>query len=274
MAERCPHCERITTCLLRAVQRYYTLFFLKTSVSTDEASGFCTECYKTFHCETYRYVCVVPVKQAKSLAIEELLARTNPSLAERVQMKEQIAVLGGDTRFAEAYQQLEEMHAGRLRSRFFEQLLNWERLPEEARTSLAWQIADRARVWKFARYIAPGFPSGVGCLPVMLTALVVWLVLFLPALALRNTLMASVSFLIGPLAGTLMRPFLLGPQIRRWTRNVLIPECSDANVSFASFVEVVDDLVGSPLDRLETLWAVKLELKTICEAANAARESQ
>src|SRR5262249_45583734 len=137
MAERCPHCERITACLLRSVQSGFSLFFLKTFASFREASGFCTECHKAFHCDTWRYACVVPVKEARGLAIEELLIRTNPGLAERVQLKQQIAALGADARFAEAYQQLEEMHAGRLRSRLFEQLLNWERLAEEARTALA-----------------------------------------------------------------------------------------------------------------------------------------
>jgi hypothetical protein len=216
----------------------------------------------------------VPVKEAKCLAIEELLIRTNPSLAERVQLKEQIAALGADARFAEAYQQLEEMHAGRLRSRLFEQLLNWERLPEESRTALALQIADRARVWKFAQHIAHGFPCQVGCLPGMLAGLVVWLVFFLPALALRHALLVRVSFLIGLFAAVLTPHFLLEPKIRRWTRNVLMPECSYANVSFASFVEVVDDLAGLPLARLETLWPVKLGLKTIREAVNTTTEQQ
>lgn len=273
MAEQCPQCQRVTACLLRSVQRGFCVFYLKTAASSHETSGFCTECHKAFHCDAWRYASAVPAKEAKGLAIEELLVRTNPSLAERVQMKEQIAALGGDTRFAEAYHQLEETHIGRLRAGLHEQLLNWERLPEEVKTALAQQIVDRARAWKLARHIAPGFPDHVGCLPAIVSALVVWLVFFLPALALRSTLLGSVSFLIALPAAALTRHFLFAPQIRRWTRTVLLPECSDANISFASFVEVVDDLADSPLDRLETLWSVKRELNTIREAANTASEA-
>jgi hypothetical protein len=86
--------------------------------------------------------------------------------------------------------------------------------------------------------------------------------------------LGSVSFLIGPLAAALAQHLLLEPKIRRWTHKVLMPECGDANVSFASFVEVVDDLAGSPLDRLETLWPVKDGLKTIREAVNTTTEPQ
>jgi hypothetical protein len=219
-------------------------------------------------------VSVVAIGEAKGLEIEELLTRTNPILAERVQMKELIASLGGDAHFAEAYQQLEEMRRGAVRSRLLEKLLDWERLDEEARIALAQQIADRARAWKFALHIAPGFPSHVGCLPGIVVGLVVWVFFFVLALVVRGRFMISASFLLGFGAAAVTGQFFLTPQIRRWTRAVLIPECGDANVSFASFAEVVDDLAGSTLDRLEPLWPVKLNLETIYQASKIARESQ
>lgn len=274
MAERCPHCERITPCLLRSVRRSFFILFVKTASSARDNSGFCTECHKAFHCDPWRYVGVVALKEAKGLGIEELLTRTHPILAERVRMKELIAALGGDARFAEAHQQLEEMHSGELRSRLLEELHKWERLGEEARAALAQQIADRARAWKLALHLAPGFPSQVGCLPGIVAGLVVWLLLFVPGLMLRGRLLISVSFVLGFMAAALTSQFLLEPLIRRWTRTVLIPECGDARVAFASFAEVVDDLAGSPLDRLETLWYVKLHLETIRHASKIARESQ
>ena len=274
MAERCPHCERITPCLLRSVRQSYFILFVKTASSSHDNSGFCTECHQAFHCDPWRYLCVVPLTEAKGLGIEELLTRTNPILAERVRMKELIAALGGDARFAEAHQQLDELHTGELRARLLQELLNWVRLDEESRTALVQQIADRARAWKFALHIARGFPSHVGCLPGIVAGLVVWLLVFVPALALRHRLLisgsfflskllAGASFFLGFVAAALTGQVLLEPQIRRWTRKVLIPECCDAKVSFASFAEVVDDLAGSPLDKLETLWLVKLNLETI-----------
>jgi hypothetical protein len=222
-------------------------------------------------------MCVVALREAKDLGIEELLTRTNPMLAERVRMNEVIAALGGDARFAQAHQQLEEMHAGKLRSRLLEELLTWARLGEEVRTALAQQIADRARAWKFALHIAPGFPSHVGYLPAIVAGLVVWLLLFVSALALRHWrrgLLVGASFFLAFLAAALAGQVLRAPQIRRWTRNVLLPECCDAKVSFVSFAEVVDDLDGSPLDRLEPLWPVKLNLETIRQASKIAGESQ
>ena len=273
MAERCPHCERITPCLLRSVRQSYFILFVKTASSSHDNSGFCTECHQAFHCDPWRYLCVVPLTEAKGLGIEELLTRTNPILVERVRMKELIAALGGDARFAEAHQQLEELHTGELRSRLLQELLNWVRLDEEARTALVQQIADLARAWKFALHIARGFPSHVGCLPGIVAGLVVWLLVFVPALALRNRLLISASFLLSFVAAALAGQVLLESQIRRWTRKVLIPECCDAKVSFASFAEVVDDLAGSPLDKLEALWLVKLNLETIRQGMHSTSPS-
>lgn len=274
MAERCPHCERVTPCLLRSIRHSYFILFLRSVSIAHENSGFCTECHKAFHCDPWRYVCVVAIGEAKSLGIEELLTRTNPSLAERVEMKELVAALGGDARFAEANQHLEEMRIGELRSRLLEKLLNWKRLDEEARSALTQRIADRSRAWKLALHIAPGFPSHVGCFPGLAAGLVVWLLFFVLALAVRGRLMVGASFFLGLAAAIITRQFLLNPQIRRWTHNVLIPECCDAKVSIASFAEVVDDLAGTELDRLEPLWPIKLNLETICHASKIEGELQ
>lgn len=274
MAERCPHCERITPCLLRSVRRSFFTLFVRVHSSARDNSGFCTECHKPFHCDPWRYANVVAIGEAKSLGIAELLARTNPIVAEREQMKELVAALGGDAQFAEAHQQLEEMHIGELRSRLHDELLDWERLDAASRTALAQRIADRARAWKFALHLAPGFPSHVGCLPGIVVGLTVWLVFFVAALLIRGRFMLSASFLLGFVAAAFAGQFFLDPQIRRWTRKVLIPECTDAKISFASFAEVVDDLSGSTLDMLEPLWPVKTNLETIRLASGELQGSK
>src|SRR5215831_2876958 len=111
VAEQCPHCERVMPCLLRSVCRGNYVFFMKTAAPIKESCCLCTVCLKALPCEHWRYAAVVPIREAKALPIGDLLARTNPGLAERLQLKEQISALGGDASFAVAYEQLESMRS-------------------------------------------------------------------------------------------------------------------------------------------------------------------
>ena len=67
---------------------------------TGETSCLCTVCLKAFPCEHWHYVALVSIREARALPVEDLLARTNPGLAERRELNEQISALGGDTEFA------------------------------------------------------------------------------------------------------------------------------------------------------------------------------
>src|SRR5262249_18451226 len=145
VAEFCPHCAQIRPCLLRSVCRGHYTCFVKTTGPTMERSCLCTGCHKPSLGEHWRYAAVLPIAEARALPPEALLARTNPALAERIQLKELVCALGGDHRFAAAYEQLEQMRPGALRSGLLRQLLAWDRLPEEQRTFLAKQVAARAR---------------------------------------------------------------------------------------------------------------------------------
>src|SRR5580704_17648152 len=131
VAEQCPQCERIMPCLLRSVSRGNYVFFLKTTEPATENSCLCTACLKTFPCEQWRYTTVVPIREAKTLPVEDLLPRTNPGLAECLRLKQQICALGGDASFAAAYEQLEAMRPGALRSSLLKQLLDWDRMTLE-----------------------------------------------------------------------------------------------------------------------------------------------
>src|SRR4051812_42513306 len=103
VAEQCPFCEQTTPCLVRAARPGWQILFLRLSADTQDTSGLCTSCRSSFPCELWRYPELVPAAQAESLSSEDLLARTNPGLAERLQLREQVSVLGGDDRFAAAY---------------------------------------------------------------------------------------------------------------------------------------------------------------------------
>jgi hypothetical protein len=60
-----------------------------------------------------------------------------------------------------------------------------------------------------------------------------------------------------------VKHLILKRRICEWTRNTLIAEAQEANVSLECFVAVVDDLPDSPLCRMEDLWEVRAELETI-----------
>jgi hypothetical protein len=228
-----------------------------------ERSCLCTGCHKAFPCEhSWRYAAVVPIQEAKALPMEVLLTRTNPLLAERIQFKEQVRALGGDARFAVAYEYLEAMRPGALRSGLLQQLLDWDRLEEEQRALLGQQIAARARAWQFARQIAPGFPEPAGCLTPAVAALVVGLA-FLWVLVIRSWLWGTSTAVAAFIAATLVNDLLLKRRVHRWTRMVLVPEAQDANVSLDGFVAVVGDVPGSRLGLTEDLWPIKDQLETI-----------
>jgi hypothetical protein len=261
VAEQCPHCERTMPCLL-SVCRINYLFFLETSDLEREGSCFCTGCHKAFPSEHWRYAAVVSIQEAKNLPPEDLLARTNPGLADRFALKEQVSALGCDARFAVAYEQLEQLRPGAMRRELLQQLLGWERLADEQRALLGQQIGGRSRAWQLARQIGPGFPHHAGCLLVAVAALILGAV-FLWVPAVRSWLWGSVLVVAGFGAAALIGQALFSLRVREWTRKVLIPEAQEAKVSLDCFVAVLDDVPGSKLGLTEELWPMKEQLETI-----------
>jgi hypothetical protein len=268
VAEECPHCERVTPCLLRSVYRGSYVFFVKTAAPTEESSSLCTVCLKTIPCQRWRYAAVVPIRKAKTLPMEAVLARTNPGLAERLQLRKQIRALGGDTAFGLAYEQVERLRHGVLRSSLLEQLLGWDRLAVEQRTLLGQSIGDHARAWQFACQIAPSFPRHAGWGWAALAALAVWSA-FLWMPAVRSWLGGSITLVAGLLAGVLIWQLILTRHVCQWTRTVLIPEARDANVSLPCLLAVVEDIPGSHLGMIDDLWPIRNELETIRRVLSA-----
>ena len=150
------------------------VFFMKTTAVTKETSCRCMACNGSFPCELWRYPDLVPVPDAAALPVEVLLARTNPGLAEREQLKQQVNALGGDARFAAAYEQLEGMRPGELHAGLLKQLLEWGRLEDDQRTRLVQRVGTCACAWHFARQVARGFPGHTGCWSAFLAAAAVW----------------------------------------------------------------------------------------------------
>ncbi|HWB08762.1 MAG TPA: hypothetical protein VG826_06045 [Pirellulales bacterium] len=224
----------------------------------------CTGCLKSFPGEPYwHYAAVVPICEAQAMELESLLAKTNPVLADRIHFKQQIRELDGDDRFAVAYEHLEGMRPGALRADLLRKLLDWSKLEEAQRAELGKQIGALARAWQFARQMAVGFPASAGCLTYVVAALMVGLVL-LCVQAARSWLGGTITAGSGLIAAAIVDHAMLTQSVRRWTRNALIPDAQDADVSLDCVVAVVDDVPGSRLGLTEELWPMKSQLQTIC----------
>ncbi len=261
VAEQCPYCERIMPCLLRSVYRGHFVLFVKTPAPLSETSCLCTACVKAFPCDPWRYAAPLPIQEAKTSQADDLLARTNPGLAERLQLKEQIGALGGDARFTTAYEHIEGMRPGTLRSKLLQQLLGWDKLAEEKRRPSGTAYRQPGRAWLFARQIAPGFPSP-GCLIPVLVAVAIWsTILFVPPL--RSWLWGGIVVAAGFGAAALARHAPLTRNARQWTRQVLIPEAQEANVSLGCFLAVIDDIPPEMHCAMEDLWPIKDQVETI-----------
>jgi hypothetical protein len=254
VVEQCPHCERLTCCLLRSVCRGDYVFFVKTAEPTRESSCLCTGCLKTFPGKPqWHYAAVVPIREAHEMGLESLLTKTNPVLADRIHFKQQICDLGGDDRFAIAYERLEGLRPGALRADLLRKLLDWHQLEEVQRNELAQRIGALARAWQFARQMAGGFPAAGGCLAYFVAAFAVGLLL-LCVPALRNWVGGTITVVCGLVAAAVVHHILLARSVCQWTRDILVPQAEDAGVSLDCVVAVVDDVPGSRLGLTEELW--------------------
>jgi hypothetical protein len=274
VVEQCPHCGRLTPCLLRTVSQGNYICFVRISELLRESSCMCTECLQPFAGKPYwSYAEVVPIRDARGMELDALLTKTNPILADRSHFKEQIESLGGDEGFAVSYQNVEGMRPGKLRSKLSRDLLDWPRLSEIQRDELKQQIGALSRAWQFARQMAVGFPTSSGALTFFLSVPMFGLILIW-MLVTRSWLWGGLTLALIVLAATVLESILFKRVVRRWTRNVLTHEAEDVNVRLDDFVAVVDDIAGSGAGLSEGLWAMRNHLQDIRQTLIAAGKLQ
>lgn len=265
VAEYCPHCDQLTRCLLRTITRGSYICFVKMAELSREGSCMCTGCLKTFPGKPYwTYASVASIRDAGEMPLDDLLTQTNPILADRIRFKEQIHELGGDAGFADAYEKVDGMRPGRLRSDLLRQLLEWPRLDRAQQDELRREIGSLSRAWQFARQMAVGFPASSGSLVYFIASLLVCLALVY-ALVTHNWLWGSIAAGAVGIATLVVEYILLRRSVCLWTQQVLIPEAQEDDVPLDRFVDVVDDVPGCKLGLTEGLWPMKHQLKTICE---------
>lgn len=263
VAEHCPHCDSLKTCLLRTVSQGNYIFFAKVAEMAKESSCLCTECHKPFPGKPYwSYAEIVPVRDARDMKLDDLLAKTNPILEDRIRFREQIQELGGDHRYAVAYDNIEGMRNGWLRLNFLKKLRDWSQLEEAQRNELDQQIGAMSRAWKFARHMGHVFPTSSGSMFYYLSVPVFGLILIW-MLFTRNWIPGVIALAISAFAATMLESQLFQRVVRQWTRNILIPEAKEANIPLEDFVAVIDDIPESKHGMTEELWPIKHQLPTI-----------
>lgn len=263
VAETCPHCDQLRSCLLRTVHQGYNIFFFKTADVLRESSCLCTECHKPFPGKpSWNYPEVASIREARGMSLDDLLAKTNPILADRIHFKEQIGKLGGDERFAIAYDKVEGMRPGRIRSDLFQSLLNWTELDEKQREELVTKIGLLSQAWHFARHMAVSFPTSSGSLAFFLSAPLFGAIV-IAMVVTRKWIWGVLAFGASAVATTILESYLFKRSVSTWTRQKLIPEAQEAGIPLERFIAVIDDIPGSKLGMLEELWPIKNQLPNI-----------
>ena len=263
VAEQCPHCDSLKPCLLRIVSHGHYICLIKVADPARESSCLCTDCLKPFPGKPYwSYAEVVSIRDAVGADLDNLLTKTNPILADRIRLKEQIRELGGDERFAIAYENVEGMRPGRLRSRLLKNLVDWPKLTDMQRDEAAEEIGGLSRAWKFARHMAVGFPKSSGSLLFYLSLLIFALIV-IGMLITRSWIWGGLLLAMCVLISTVLESYLFKRSVAEWARRALVTEAQETKIPLAQFVAVVDDIPGCKLGLTEDLWPLREQLPNI-----------
>jgi len=263
VAEHCPNCDALRCCLLRVVIQGHYICFAKIADPLRQSSCLCTDCLKPFPGKPrWSYAAVVPLRDARKMDLNDLLTKTNPILADRIRLKETIRDLGGDERFAVAYEKVDGMRPGSLRSILLQDLIEWPQLSELQRDELEEQIESLSRAWRFAREMAIGFPRSSGSPAFYLSAPIFGLIL-IGMVVTRKWIWGALALVASAVVVATLESILFKRSVRKWTLQVLVPEARNANVDLDRFATVVDDIPNSKHGLTDELWPMKDQLPNI-----------
>lgn len=269
VAEHCPQCDALKCCLLRIVIHGHYICFAKITDPLRQSSCLCTDCLTPFPGRArWSYAEVVPLRDARGMDLNELLTKTNPILADRIHLKETIGELGGDKRFAVAYENVEGMRPGNLHSDLLQKLLEWPQLSELQRDELEEQIGSLSRAWRFASQMAIGFPKSSGSLAFFMSAPIFGLIL-IGMIVTRKWIWGGLLLAASVVVASALESILHKRSVRKWTKQVLVPEAQHANVALDRFAAVVEDIPDSKRGLTEDLWPMKDQLQIIRETSRA-----
>lgn len=269
VAEHCPNCDALKCCLLRVVTQGHYICFAKIADPLRQSSCLCTDCLQPFPGKPrWSYAAVVPLHDARKMDLNDILTKTNPILADRMRLKETIRDLGGDERFAVAYENVEGMRPGSLRSNLLQSLIEWPQMGELQRNELEEQIGSLSRAWRFAREIAIRFPRSSGSPAFYLSAPIFGLILIWMVVT-RRWIWGGLALVVSAGVVATLESIFFRRSVRTWTQQVLVPEAQKANVDLDQFVTVVDDIPSSKHGLTDELWPLKDQLSNIRATSKA-----
>ncbi len=257
VAEKCPHCGQVASCLVTGqVRRVHIYFIITLMEEVIQRECQCRACGAWFPCEQWRHPEIVPAGEADAVPLETLIERTNPSLPERLLWAQQQERFATDREFATANEAMERLRPGQLRTQLQDELRRWEQLSEEQRGELLNTATELARAVQFAESVASRLPGPAGCLASCLVCLAVWSAFFWTTTG--RYLLSSVALVLGGFAGAaVVLQTLYNRRVRGWAREVLIPEGKMAGIDFDRLVALLQDPPGpgprvrEDLDRLK-----------------------
>jgi hypothetical protein len=244
IADLCPNCQRVTRCSVveRNTLAGGILMGVPLVLPVSSVSCTCGECGFEFRSQFWDHGKSVAPAEAGSLDLEALLARTNPSLREKLTL----AKLRENPRLGEAFGLYEGLTHGSLRASLKEALFRWPGLGGAGQDRLLADVGDCAKALAFARSVAGHYTFGAaGCVAALLGCAGVWagcLVAFGTDLASGGWAAVLVA---GVVAGGLLSALFWGNRDRRWVRGVLLPEARRAGIRPEILLAVLEG-GGSP----------------------------
>jgi hypothetical protein len=248
IADLCPNCRQITRC--HVVERVSVvggvLFGIPLVLPMSSVTCSCGECGFEFRSQSWDHQKTVSPADAVSLDIETILSRTNPLLKETLTLSE----LKATPRLTEAFQLLEQLTPGSLRTGLKHTLQHWPRLDEGQQECFLAEVRDCAEALRFARQMAGRYTTGVvGCLTGLLGCVGVWSACLMMLGSPLRLWGWVVVFAAGLMTGGLLNLLFWSKRDKRWVKEVLLPEAQRSGIRLGTLLAVLEDSV--PLQRAE-----------------------
>ena len=247
-ADLCPHCHKITRCHVKEQVSMVggMVFGIPIILPWSTSSCSCGECGFDFHSESWDHEKTVSPAEADSLDIDALVSLTNPRL------KETLALSGlrATAQLSEAFQILDQLTPGSLRTGLKATLQEWERLDRSQQDRFLAKVHDCSEALRFARLMAGRHAVGaIGCLAGVVGCVGVWSAcLLIPRSSLSALGWVGIAA-AGLVTGGALSHQFWSKRDRRWVKDVLIPEAQQSGIRLGTLLAVLED--GMSLTRVE-----------------------
>ena len=245
IADLCPHCQQITRCHVAERGSVVGGVLLGIPFVLPVASSVtcsCGECGFEFRSQFWDHQKTVSPAEAVSLDVEALLSLTNPVLKETLTLSELSEAPG----LSEAFQILEQLAPGSLRTELRDTLLHWAHLDGDRQERFLAKVHDCSEALRFAGLMAGRYTTGaVGCLAGALGCVGVWsgcLLVLGTRLQLWGWVVIAAA---GLMTGGLLCHLFWRTRDRRWVKQVLMPEAQRSGIRLDTLLAVLEDGVSS-----------------------------